>query len=46
VGTQKRGGQLGYQLFGRVSLFIEAAFEIAIEARFVAGPVTVMPISA
>jgi len=31
VGTEKRRRQLGYQLLGRVSLFIEAASEVAIE---------------
>jgi hypothetical protein len=36
AGTEKCGGQLGYKLFRGVGLFIEAAFEIAIKAGFMA----------
>ncbi len=32
VGAQECGGQLGDQFLGRVCLFVEATFEVAIEA--------------
>jgi hypothetical protein len=40
VGTEECSGQLGYQFLSRVSRFIEAAFEIAIETGLMARPVT------
>ena len=47
IGTEERGAELGHEFFNRVAFGPETlGAEVARQARFVCGPVRLMPTSA